>query len=635
MRIDLMSEDGDPVLSLVSPSGNVIGANDDGGGLRNARIQSYLQPGVYYIEATTYLERDYQPLHADFTLAVTLVDERAQQREPNLKIEEVHTPGHVVAGDPLEVHYRVGNLGGGPLEDGSRVVLYVVGSVSGGRRVFDRVDPDASLGWRPGVSYHTGGEVAHAESITDDQVVPLEVVFRETGPAWLFTAVVVFNADNEETGFHGFWQNLVVHSHSTFGPVGVQVDDAEYTVSATAGEGGRVSVSVVSAADPEAEVDPAVRAKAIYTAGVRVQLLDGLFERSAVAALPRSADPAPARTRTPSSEELLTAFGQLYSAAVDESGLAEKLRKGEAVNPIAVEGMLLGLADDASAQYAWIADSWSELLERIEDGGVPAFEEALEVQSQLAYVESLISPTMAAGKAVSAARAAETGWEDAEVQAMLADSGDCAPSAGALRGALEAAGAGDVDELLVLDAEMRAARPVHGLAVDGPLCAAATADAEHARFLARLSISGSEELRDMLGLARPPAPAPEPVPHRLRIIARLSGDGRVEHGVEFADGEQVLPSARFLPADTPVGRWQVSKDVEVGDTSLGRIRTRRLSSGRIEMGFISAEGEAISPDISRLPAKLPEGAWFRSSEIEVPRAMLMDAASRGDEASGG
>ncbi|MCY4616466.1 MAG: hypothetical protein OXC71_08775, partial [Chloroflexi bacterium] len=113
VRIDLVSEFGDPVLSLASPTLGVIGANDDGGGARNARIEQFLQPGLYLIEATTYRERDLQPFEADFELIVSLVDEQARQGEFQLKIEDALIPDVVIAGQPFDVHYRVGNLGGG------------------------------------------------------------------------------------------------------------------------------------------------------------------------------------------------------------------------------------------------------------------------------------------------------------------------------------------------------------------------------------------------------------------------------------------------------------------------------------------------------------------------------------------
>ena len=104
---------------------------------------------------------------------------------------------------------------------------------------------------------------------------------------------------------------------------------------------------------------------------------------------------------------------------------------------------------------------------------------------------------------------------------------------------------------------------------------------------------------------------------RLRVIARLDDDGRIEHGVELITRLQILPEKRFLAADAPAGAWRASRDVKVGDDSIGRIRARRLADGRVEMGFWSAGGEEILPDVRYLPAELPEGIWFYSGEIEV------------------
>ena len=176
VRIDLESENGDPVLSLASLEHGIIGANDDGGAIRNSRIEQYLQAGVYLIEATTYLERDLQPLQADFTLTVRLVDETARQQEPLLKIEEVRVPAEVVAGDPFTVHYRIGNLGGGELpDDGSLALIYIVG-----RRVFDLLSPVSGV-WDAGVAYHTGNETASASSTAIDGIAPFEVTFNQHG----------------------------------------------------------------------------------------------------------------------------------------------------------------------------------------------------------------------------------------------------------------------------------------------------------------------------------------------------------------------------------------------------------------------------------------------------------------------
>ena len=87
-------------------------------GYRNSRIEKYLEAGIYFIEATTYLERDYQPLQADFTLTVHLVDGVARQQSFQLKVEQIDIPGELVAGDPFTVNYRIGNSGGGDLPAG-------------------------------------------------------------------------------------------------------------------------------------------------------------------------------------------------------------------------------------------------------------------------------------------------------------------------------------------------------------------------------------------------------------------------------------------------------------------------------------------------------------------------------------
>ena len=512
-------------------------------------------------------------------------------------------------------------MGGGELpDDGSRAVLYVVG-----RRVFEQLDSIAGR-WQAGVSYHSGDETTSATSVAIGEVSPFEVTFNQPGPSWVFVAVLTLDANGGEIGFDGLWHNLTVLSGPTFDPVKVEVDGTDYTVSAESDAAGQVTTSVSPVADPTAEADPAIRAKAIYAAGVRTQVLDGIFARPAVAGLPEGAESAPVSVANPSSSTLRQAFALRYSTAVSASGLAGSLATGEAINPIAVEEAVLSAAETASAHYASLAASWRALLERMSGGGALSFVDAFAVQSQLAYAENLISPAVTAGEIVTAARAADAGWEDPAVRAMMADHASCRPGAAALRRALESAGIEDIDELLALDAEMRSVRPVHGLAVDSALCAMATVDAANSRFLRRLSISDSRELREMLAPERPPAPEPAPAPHRLRIIARLGDDGRVEHGVELVGGRRVLPEARFLPADATNGTWQVTGDVEAQGSPIGRIRARRLAGGRIETGFISAGGDAITPDIAYLPAELPAGVRLRSSEIDVPAAMVMDTA---------
>ena len=619
VRIDLESENGDPVLSLASLEHGIIGANDDGGEFRNSRLEQYLLPGVYLIEATTYYERDRQPLQADFTLTVHLVDEPARQQEPLLKVEEVRTPAEVVAGDPFGVHYRIGNIGGGELpDDGSHALIYVVG-----RRVFDLLGPVPGI-WGAGVAYHTGDETASASSTAIDEVAPFRATFYQHGPSWLFVGVVTEDAEGNEIGFHGLWHNLMVLSGPTFEPVEVTVGASDYTVTAEADSDGEVTTTVAPVADPEADVDPQVRFQAVYTAGVQTQLLDGVFERPALLGLSEDSDPEPVNVTNPSSSSLISAFGQQYAALLSASGIIDGWRAREAINPTAIEELWLDAAGAASSHYASMAADWRSLLDRAEGQPELSFQDAATVHSQVAYAESIVAPAVAAGDIITAARSADAGWEDPGVWTMMARQSGCSPGEDALREALEAAGAANIDELVALDSYLRLARPVHGLAVDRTLCAAAAGDAALRRFLQRLSLDGSAELREMLGLT-PPEPATTPEPHRLQIVVRLADDGRFEYGVELAGGERILPPNRFLPAGAAAGHWHTSGDIEVSGNAIGKIRARHVADGRTEVSFRDADGEVITPDIAFLPADAPAGVWFRSSEIEVPVAALLDA----------
>ncbi len=617
VRFDLVSESGDPVLSLASLDG-VIGANDDGGEARNSRIEQYLPAGVYFLEATTYLTRDLQPLDADFTLTVHLVDEVArQQQDFRIKVEKAHIPGEVVAGDPLTVNYRVGNAGGGDLPGGNATFVYVVGRDGDGRRVID-VNAPVLRRWPGGVSYHSDADLASATSVPNPGLMPLEVTFGTAGPAWLFVGAVTEDAEENELGFHGSWHNLMVLSGPTFDPVEVEVDGTAYQVSAEADDEGTVTTSVTPVADPEATVDAVTRAKAIYTAGVRTQLLDGIFERPALAGMSTAAEPQAnpvvALPEDPSSGSLLKTFGMAYAALIGSSAPAGSVAAGEAINPVAAEDLVLAVAARASGRFTSLASHWRERQEVATLHNVLTFAQAVAVQAELTYAEAVLAPVATSGRIVTAAREAQTGWDDPGVRAMIAELGSCGGEAD-LAGALAAAGQANVTELVALDVEMRAALPVWGPTVDSALCGAAAADAATARFLERLALEESQELRELL-ISEEPAPEPEPPTYRLRVIARLVDDGRIEVGAELVGGFQILPDVRYLRADAPAGAWRESSDVELGDDVLGRIRARRLSDGRIEMGFV-AGGAEVHPDIRYLPADLPEGIWFRSGEIKV------------------
>ncbi|MXZ84945.1 MAG: hypothetical protein F4129_12970 [Acidimicrobiia bacterium] len=631
VRVDLTSEIGDtvlivaPIVALRSVVPGQVAHNDDAAGTRNSRIEQYFPADVYGIEATTYRARDLQGPLVDFTLTLTIVDEEAQQSSPLLKIEEIDIPTEVVAGDPFPVNFRVGNLGGDSFPDEeSNAILYAIGP-----RVFDRTGPLFSHLWPAGVSYHTNEETASASSTTTPQVVPFSVTFNNIGSTWLFTAVLVSDGDDEELGFHGLWHDLMVLSGPTYDPVLVDVDGVVYSVSAALDEDvededdeGTVITTVTSVDDPEAEIDAETEARARYAAGVRTQLLDGIFDRPEIAALPQAAVPNPVTVPSPSSGALLRTAAGRFAVLVNSSDLLETLSNGEAISPVAVEDLILSTAERVSETYASLAASWQSLLEQIEGGGALSFADAFAVHSELAYAESILSPALVPSTIVTAARAAEQGWDDPEVQAMLAGQPSCNANLTDLRDAYEAAGVENVDELMALDTELRAASPVYGLLIDGALCAAAATDATNHRFLERLEIDDSGLLLELFAPEEPAEPEEEPEPDppiELRVMARLGEDGRIEHGVELASGFQILPERRYLPSDTQVGMWYSTLDVELSGTSIGQIRARRLADGRIELGFRDFEGGNLIPDIAYLPADLDEGAWYRSSLIEVQR----------------
>jgi hypothetical protein len=604
------------VLSLWSSTAGLISANDDGGEGRNSRIKRYIEAGVYLIEATTYLERDLQPLLADFTLTISLVDEDADQQSFLLKVEETHAPDVVVAGVPFPVHYRIGNLGLGDLaEVGGSAWVYVVAPR------FYRPGPTISATdgqWESGVSYHTGDKTASETSSSMGGVKPFQVTLNEPGPLWVFVGMVTYNEDEEEIGFHGNWRNLMVLSGFEIDPVTVNVDSLGYEVSAVADEEGEVTTSVTSVLTPDAEVLQGTRAKALYSAGVLTQKLDGIFDRPAVASLPTTGESEATSVADPSSRNLLKLYGQQYSGALRDSGMRTSLREGQSVNPVAVEDILLGMAETASARAVSIVATWKGLQARVGDASPISFNDAFAVHSQLFYAEKVLAPVVAAAAIIEAARDAETGWEDEDVQEMVGEYEDtyaCRRPA-SIAAALRRANVLDLVWMLNADTEMRVASPIYELAVDAVLCADG-ADDENQQFFESLFIDDSASLLEMFDIAPPPTPAAPP--YRLRIISMLGDDGRVEHGVELSNGEQILPETRHLAADAVVDEWTESSDVMVEDDAIGKISSRRLEDGRVEVSFITVSDRTVTPRVRYLPSDMPEGVWFRSGNVTAPR----------------
>ena len=631
VRIELTSAHGDPVLSLASPTLGVIGANDDGADGINARIEEYLVAGSYLVEATTYRQGDRQPLVADFELTVQIVDEAAAQNTFILKVEETLAPDVVIAGEPFTVDFRVGNVGGSGLPEDSFVILYAVGP-----RAFESLPeiPTFEALWQPGAGYHSSPDLASTTSVAVPFVRPIEVVLPRPGYSWIFVGALAFQVVegddryDHEISFHGIWRNLRVLTGPTYGPVTVSVDGASYNVEAADDEDGVVTTTVTSAADAEHEVDAGTEAKATYAAAVSATVLADVFERPGLEGLSGGSEPLEVNIGNASSSTLLRLFAEEYHELLADTGFAASIARREALNPAEVEDFVLRAAGKATRQYASLAASWSALQERVAGGEALSFAEAYALKTELAYAERILAPVATAGNIVAAAREAEAGWLDPRVRAgqrALAAEGTCDGPA-ALADAFDFAGTEGAERLLALNAELRASLPVFAAGSDAALCGARLVDGENARFLQRFGIESEElaalnapEAIEVEEVAAPTAPS-----HRLRIIARLGEDGRVEHAVELtggpAAGAFVAPNSRFLPADAPAYTWYVTGDVEVGGGSIGQIRSRRLADGRIELGFRDAAGNAIAPSIRYLPADLPVGTWLVGGEIEVPPA---------------
>ncbi len=616
VRIDLTSSQGDPVLLLLSPDTGLIDINDDDGAGVNSRIEKHLTAGTYLVEATTYRHRNRLPASEDFRLVVKLVEPDAFY----LKVEDVHIPDVVIANEPLIVNYRVGNVGLSDLPEGMTATVLIYAA---GKRDTTGTIAASDGHWTASASYHSGSPTMDAGSIAIDAIRPSEITLTSAGRSWIYVVVATYNELGEEIGWHGIWRNITVLSGPVFDPVTVTVDGEPYQVSAAEEGEGRVEVSVSSPEDPDSWVDPSTRAKATYAAGVHTQVLDSVFERPVIAALrDRGRKPSqlglaqPTDLTSPTSDALLSALADGYSARIAASGLAERIAAAEMINPVSVESLTLAAAEAEWAKYLAYEASWIALRDRMAAGDALSFAEALALHSQVAYVERIVAAAVNAGDVVNAARAAESGWQDRAVMSLVAEvveQASCTLDAGSLRSALEETGVADVDSLLALDAEMRAAVAIHGPAVDSAVCDVMAADRANSLFQRGLTIRPGA-IPELVA-PRPPAESP---PIRLRILARLGSDGRIEHAVEMADGERILPTRRFLPASSDRDAWSLSSDVELDGVAIGEVRTRRLTDGRVELTFRPAEGDPIVPELRYLPADVPAGVWLQSSEIEVP-----------------
>lgn len=109
----------------------------------------------------------------------------------------------------------------------------------------------------------------------------------------------------------------------------------------------------------------------------------------------------------------------------------------------------------------------------------------------------------------------------------------------------------------------------------------------------------------------------EPVERLGRIATRRLNDGRIEFAFDPAEGERVLPSSRFFPADSPVGRWRHSSPVVIDGVEWGRISAQRRAGGELELSFVAADGTRILPRSRIFPPSAPADRWLRSNQFDA------------------
>ena len=145
--------------------------------------------GTYLLEATTYGDREHGHELTEFTLTIEIVDEDVYK----INAEDIYIPESVVVGQPVTVHYRVGNAGRTSPKRTVRRCRYMDRECTGHRRAFWR---RMAIGRRE-ISHHYGEPTAISASVTHRDVKPFTVTFNRPGDNWAFVAIVT-NDEGEE-----------------------------------------------------------------------------------------------------------------------------------------------------------------------------------------------------------------------------------------------------------------------------------------------------------------------------------------------------------------------------------------------------------------------------------------------------
>lgn len=643
VQIDLTSDLADAFVYLLDHSGALLESDDDGGVGLNSRIERFLGAGSYTIEATNWGDRDLKGLiTSEFELTIA-----SDEYGPIVKLEAIDAPERVVQGVPFQINYRVGNLGDEPvtaLDANARLRVRVRWPYIDNWRTawIDATDGETEL-WDVGASYHTSEQLQAFGSQTLPQLHPFDGLFRwRTGPTDVMLEVQVINDDFDTLATHWLTRPIMVLSGFEFEPITVSVEDLEYIVAAVADAQGEVTTDVTPVAgeddappaadeeteeateDEQEELSAETRARAIYAAGVRTQVLadlgptiaslqaqtESLYARIPRGGLPLSDVPG---ASAPTLDALVDALHGSHSETLVDRGFdPQQFQSAEAAEEIVVRA---GRA--AARRIEQFNRDWIELTEQ---SRVLSSGEALQVHAGLAAALHVDARLVDAAVLVLSKREAVDGWDDLEISAALAafsDAVDCRVDGGAL---------------LFGDGALREVSPIYGLMLDSAYCGAAEASNDHELLLSGLDLSANPMIPTP-EVAEQPVEAPQVV--GVRLLARVLEDGRVQFAVDLSDGERSLPAGR-LQVDAPVGRWLRSGPVSHDGQEIGRVHARRLANGLVQASYVPS-GASLA-DTSRwiVPEDAPVDAWLISGALEGgPATSRDDLVQRvGNQAAG-
>jgi len=104
----------------------------------------------------------------------------------------------------------------------------------------------------------------------------------------------------------------------------------------------------------------------------------------------------------------------------------------------------------------------------------------------------------------------------------------------------------------------------------------------------------------------------------VQIIARLQTDGDIEFGLRTSAGNQ-LPPRRIFSASIADSGWKLSSLIEVPDGTQVRIIARRSGETRVEFGLrIDEPRQTFLPPRRLFSRSTPVDSWRVSSPIELP-----------------